>query len=190
MRRSKQMARLPTQDVETATGSNKDVFAAFQKALGMVPNMTRVMANSPAVLKAYAQFSGALAGSKLPEQIREQIAVLTAESNACTYCLSAHSLLGKKAGLSQAQIDGARRRKVDDPKTAGALDFAQAVIDRRGGIGESDIRTVRAAGFSDAEIAEIVAAVALNFFTNFFNRAFDVDVDFPRVEPGAVGAAR
>jgi uncharacterized peroxidase-related enzyme len=176
------MARLPIQNVDSATGANKDTFAAFQKALGMVPNMTRVMANSPAVLQSYAQFSGAMGTAKLSAKIREQIALLTAESNACTYCLSAHSALGKLAGLNQAQIDGARRLESSDPRTFAALKFAQAIIDLRGGIGESHINAVRAAGFTDAEIAEIVASVAINYFTNIFNRAFDVDVDFPRVE--------
>lgn len=184
------MARLPIQVTESATGSNKEIFAALQKGLGMVPNMTRVMANSPAVLQAFAQFNGAMSTAKLSGQIREQIALLTAEANACTYCLSAHSALGKMVGLNQAQIDAARHRESTDPRTFAALKFAQAVIDLRGGIGDSDFKAVRAAGFSDAEIAEIVAAVALNFFTNFFNRAFDVDVDFPRVEAHQFATAR
>jgi uncharacterized peroxidase-related enzyme len=184
------MARLPIQNVESATGSNKDIFATLQKGLGMVPNMTRVMANSPAVLQSYAQFNGAMGTAKLSSKIREQIALLTAESNACTYCLSAHSVLGKMVGLTQAQIDGARKLESSDPRTFAALTFAQAVIDTRGGIVEGDLKAVRAAGFSDAEIAEIVAAVALNFFTNFFNRAFDVDVDFPRVEANSSVTAR
>jgi uncharacterized peroxidase-related enzyme len=176
------MARLPIQNVESATGTTKDIFAALQKGLGMVPNMARVMANSPAVLQSWAQFNATLGAAKLSAQLREQIALLTAEANACTYCLSAHSALGKMVGLNQAQIDHARHLQASDPRTSAALKFARAVIDLRGGVGESDLKAVRAAGFSDAEIAEIVAAVALNFFTNLFNRAFDVDVDFPRVE--------
>lgn len=183
------MARLPIQSIESATGSNRDVFAAFQKALGTVPNMTRVMANSPAVLQSYAQFSGTMGTAKLSAKIREQIALLTAENNECTYCLSAHSVLGKLVGLDQAQIDGARRLESTDPRTLAALMFAQSVIDHRGGVGEADMGAVRAAGFTDAEIAEIVASVALNFFTNFFNRAFDVVVDFPRVEAQRHAAA-
>ncbi len=183
------MARLPIQNVETATGSNKDIFTAFHKALGVVPNLAKVMANSPAVLQAYAQFSGALGKATLSPKIREQIALLTAETNACNYCLSAHTALGKLAGLNQAQIDAARDAGSSDPKTQAALTFAQSVINRRGGVGDRDVTAVRAAGYSDAEIAEIVATVALNVFTNFFNRAFDVDVDFPLVEarsPAAV----
>lgn len=179
------MARLPIQSVESATGTNKEIFAALQKGLGTVPNMTRVMANSPAVLQAWAQFNGALGTAKLSASIREQIALMTAEGNSCTYCLSVHSVLGKKVGLTQQQIDGARRQESADPRSLAALAFAQAVIERRGGIGDEELAAVRAAGFTDGEVAEIVAAVALNFFTNFFNRAFDVDVDFPRVEAHA-----
>jgi len=176
------MARLPIQQVETATGSNKDIFAAFQKALGFVPNMTNVMANSPAVLQAYVGFSSALGHAKLSPQVREQVALLTAESNACTYYLSTHSVLGKLVELNQSQIDSARRSESADPKTGAALTFAQSVLDRRGGVSESDVKKVRDAGFSDGEIAEIVAAVAINVFTNFFNRTADVDVDSPHVE--------
>lgn len=184
------MSRLPVQSVESATGSNKDIFNAFQKALGTVPNLVKVMANSPNVLQGYAQFNGALSGGKLSPKIREQIALLTAESNACSYCLSAHSVLGKMVGLNQAQVDAARSAQSDDPKTAAALNFAQAIIDTRGNVGPSAVTKVRAAGFSDAEIAEILAHVALNYFTNFFNVAFDVEVDFPKVEPRSLVSAR
>jgi len=184
------MARLPIQNPSSATGTNKDNFAALQKALGMVPNMPKVMANSPAVLQAWVQFNTALGGAKLSPQIREQIALLTAEANDCTYCLSVHSALSKMIGLNPTQIEAARNAESADPRTRAALHFARAVLDHRGGIAESDINSTRAAGFSEAEIAEIVAAVALNVFTNYFNRAFDTDVDFPRVEARSHAAAR
>lgn len=176
------MARLPIQDPSTATGSNKDIFNALQKALGMVPNMTRVMANSPAVLQSYAQFNGALSGGKLPAPIRERLALLVAEQNCCTYCLSAHSVLGKLAGLKPDEISAARDAKSNDARAVAALRFASVVLQNHGGISDADVQAVRSAGFSDAEIAEIVAHVAINVFTNYFNRAFAVDVDFPVVE--------
>ncbi|MDX2147922.1 MAG: carboxymuconolactone decarboxylase family protein [Planctomycetota bacterium] len=176
------MTRLLPQDPRNAAGSNKEIFDTLQKHLGMVPNMTRVMGNSPAVLKAYAQFSGAMGGGKLGPKLREQIALLTAENNACTYCLSAHSALGKLAGLTQDQMDGARHGEASDPRTLAALTLAQAVIDTRGGISDADFAAARRAGLTDAELAEVVGEVALNYFTNIFNRAFAVEVDFPRVE--------
>ncbi len=184
------MARLPIQNPQTAAGSNKQVFDSLQKALGMVPNMTRVMGNSPAVLQAWAQFNTALAGAKLSPQIREQIALLTAENNACTYCLSAHTALGRMVGLSQSQIDGGRHGEATDRRTLAALTFARSVLENRGGVSDAEVLAVRSASFSDAEVAEIVGAIALNIFTNYFNRAFAVDIDFPRVEARSQAMAR
>lgn len=176
------MARIAIQNPQTATGSNKEIFDFLQKNLGMVPNMTKVMANSPAVLQAFAQFNGAMGTAKLNAKVRESIALLTAESNACTYCLSAHTALGTMAGLTQDQMNAARHGESSDPRTLAALTFARAVLSARGGVNDRDVQAARHAGLSDAELAEIVGAVALNVFTNYFNRAFAVDVDFPRVE--------
>lgn len=176
------MARLPIQNPQTATGSNKEIFDFLQKNLGTVPNMTKVMGNSPAVLQGFAAFNGALGHAKLSGAIREQIAMLVAEQNHCTYCLSAHTVLGGMAGLKPDQIESARTGESSDPRARAALTFAKAVLTTRGGVSEADFVAVRNADFSDAEIAEIVGFVALNVFTNFFNRAFDVDVDFPRVQ--------
>lgn len=179
------MTRLPIQSVETASGSTKQMLASLQKGLGMVPNMAGVMANSPAVLSSWAQFNAALAGGELTAQIRERIALFAAEANECGYCLSAHSALGRMAGLGADEIDAARDARSSDPKVLAALTFAQRVLESRGGIDAADIERVRGAGYSDGQIAEIVGAVALNMFTNMFNRAFDVEIDFPRVEPRA-----
>jgi uncharacterized peroxidase-related enzyme len=184
------MARLPIQSIETATGSNKNIFAALQKGLGMVPNMARVMANSPAVLGGYAAFSGALASGQLAPAIREQIALVVAQHNACDYCLSAHTLLGQKAGLTAAQTEAARAGEAAEPKARAALALARAVLASSGGLADSDLAAARRAGLSDAELAETVAEVAINVFTNFFNRAFDVDIDFPRVEAGTHAGRR
>lgn len=181
------MARLPTVDPAQATGSTKDIFTALHKGLGMVPNMTRVMANSPAVLAAFAQFNGALAGARLGGKVREMIALLSAEYNGCDYCLSAHTALGKAQGLSQSQLDGARHAEAGEPRSLAILQFALAVLRQRGAVTETHIAEARKAGLSDSELAEIVATVALNLFTNYFNRAFAVDVDFPLVTAHAVG---
>ncbi|MGD9691751.1 MAG: carboxymuconolactone decarboxylase family protein [Phycisphaerales bacterium] len=182
------MSRLPIVSVESATGATKEMFDALQRALGMAPNMARVMANSPAVLRSWMQFNASLGGAGLPARIRERIALLSAEINGCSYCLSAHTALGTMAGLGADEIEGAREGKASDPKTQAALTFARRVIETGGGIDASDVERVREAGFGDGEIAEIVGGVALNSFTNIFNRAFDVDVDFPLVEARACSA--
>lgn len=104
-----------------------------------------------------------------------------AEANACDYCLSAHSALGRGAGLSDDELAASRDAKASDKKTNAALQFALAVLQRRGGITDADFAAVRAAGYSDGEIAEIIAHVALNVLTNYFNRAVETEIDFPKV---------
>lgn len=176
------MARLPIINPENSTGKAHDLLTAVKKKLGLVPNMTRVMANSPAVLEAYLQFSGSLEDGSLDAKSRERIALETAEANKCEYCLSAHSMIGKLVGLSEAEILASRRANSTDSKSAAALQFSRLVIERHGAVSEADIEAARKGGLTDGEITEVVALTALNIFTNYFNIAFQVDVDFPVVK--------
>jgi uncharacterized peroxidase-related enzyme len=171
------MSRIQAVDPSTATGKAKELLDAVKGKLGLVPNMTRVMAASPAVLESYLAFSGALAGGLLDARTREQLALLTAQQNHCDYCLSAHTAIGKMVGLNHDQIAASRAGDGSSPRTTAALTFAKT----KGQVGEAELAAVRNAGFSEGEIAEIIAHVALNVFTNYFNVAADVEIDFPRV---------
>jgi uncharacterized peroxidase-related enzyme len=173
-------------DPATATGKTKQLFDGLQQKLGMVPNLAKVLANSPAALNAYLSFSGALGESKLSAKTREQIAVAVANSNNCDYCLSAHNALGKLAGLGADDLSLAQSAEARDPKTAVALRFAVKVVRERGNLPVSEVESLRAAGYSDREIAEIIAAVALNIFTNYFNHIAGTDIDFPVVHSAAL----
>ncbi|MEV8634232.1 carboxymuconolactone decarboxylase family protein [Streptosporangium sp. NPDC051023] len=176
------MSRLPLIQPESATGAAADLLAGVQKALGVTPNMTKVMANSPAVLKAYLEFSGALAGGELPAATRERIALLVAEENGCDYCLSAHTYIGANiAKLDQTELGRNRHGQSSEPKAAAALALAAALVRTRGGIDDADLKTARAAELTDGEITETIAAVALNVFTNYLNKAADTDIDWPVV---------
>lgn len=175
------MSRLKTIQTAEATGRAKDLLEAVQAKLKITPNMTRVMANSPAVLEGYLSFSGALAGGSLNPKLREQLALEVGEQNQCQYCVSAHAAIGKMMGLSDEEIDSARDAQSSSPKVAAALSFAHQIVEKQGKATEADMNAVRAAGFTDGEIAEIVAHVALNIFTNYFNNTTDVEVDFPKI---------
>lgn len=175
------MSRLQPIQTETANGKARELLDAVQAKLKITPNMTRVMANSPAVLGGYLALSGALAGGALDACLREQIALEVGEQNVCQYCVSAHTAIGKMTGLSDAEIEAARNANSVLPKNRAALIFAQEVVAKMGRVTDADFQTVRAAGFSDGEIAEIIAHVALNIFTNYFNTAAQVEVDFPKV---------
>lgn len=179
------MPRLPALDPSTTTGKAHELLQAVQSKLGITPNMMRTMANSPAVLQGYLSFSSALGEGALPAKLREQLALAVAQANGCDYCMAAHGTLGKLAGLSPQEISASLRSTASDPKAEAALRFAVALVERRGAATNEDFARVRAAGFGDGEIAEIVAHVALNVLTNYFNTAAQVTVDFPPVERAA-----
>ena len=178
------MSRIPPVDRNTTNDGVRRNFDAVQKQLGVVPNMMRTMAQSPSVLEGYLGFGAALRRGRLPVALHEQIALAVAETNSCDYCLSAHTALGLGAGLSNDDLAASREARATDPKVAAALQFARAVVDRRGDVRDQDLARVRTAGYTDGEIAEIIAHVALNVFTNYFNRAAQTDIDFPLVTAG------
>jgi uncharacterized peroxidase-related enzyme len=179
--------RITSIDPATAAGSNKKYFDGFQTGLGLIPNMTRAMAQSPAVLESYVLFNGALSKGSLGRKLSEELALTLAGANHCDYCASAHSVLGKLAGLSPIEISGALKASVGDAKTAAALRFAQILVEKRGQISDADFQAVRTAGFSEGEVGEIVAHVAINVFTNYFNNVARTEIDFPKVNASNPG---
>jgi uncharacterized peroxidase-related enzyme len=178
------MSRIRPVDRNTTDESVRTTFDAIHKQLGVVPNMMRTMAQSPSLLDGYLGLSGALRRGRLPAALQEQIALAVAEVNECDYCLSAHTALGRKAGLSDGQLAASREARDADAKVAAALQFARRVIERRGGVSDQELGQIRAAGFTEGEITEIIGHVALNVFTNYFNRAALTDIDFPKVTAG------
>jgi uncharacterized peroxidase-related enzyme len=183
------MTRLPLVDPATATGPAADLLAQVQKGMGMVPNMTRAMANSPAVLKGYLGLSSALSGGTLNGKTREAIALSMAQNNDCDYCLSAHTATGPMVGLTEAQVLQARNSASDDAKLDAILKFTASLTENLGEVTDAEVAAVRAAGVTDAEIAEIIGHVGLNVLTNYFNKAVNVAIDFPLVSGSDLAAA-
>ena len=175
------MPRLKAIETTEADPKTKTLLEGVQKKLGMTPNLMRTMANSPAVLEAYLAFGNALGKGSLTAKLREQIALIVGELNGCQYCLSAHSALGKMVGLSDEEIADSRRGVSPDRKTEAVLRFARKVVTERGRVSDDDVAALRTVGVGDAEVAEIVATVAANIFSNYFNHVADTEVDFPEV---------
>ena len=150
------MSRIPTINPEQATGKTQQLLNGVQTKLGMTPNLIAAMANSPAVLEAYLQFSGSLGRGELPAQTREQIALTVGQTNSCDYCLSAHTAIGKTVGLTPAQIRDARYGTAIDSKSDAILKFVSQLLQKRGSVSDSDLAAARGAGVNDAEITEIV----------------------------------
>ena len=175
------MSRIPLVNPADTTAERQAILSEIHAAFGATPNMFRAVANSPAALKSMWGAFGALGGGALPARLGEQVAVAIANRNACEYCLAAHTVLGRKAGASAEEMSEAQAGRSDDPKTAAALRFALAVVERRGQVDAEEVEALRAAGFDDGEIVELLAHVALNLFTNYVNVALAVPVDFPGV---------
>lgn len=176
------MSRIHLVSDDSAQGDSKALLVQVHGAFGATPNMFRAVANSSAALKSMWGSFGALGGGVIPAKLGEQIAVAVADRNACNYCLAAHTALGRKAGASVEEMTAAQAGESSDPQTAAALRFALKLVDARGQVEAADIAALRAAGFNDEHIVEMLAHVALNLFTNYVNVAFDVPVDFPAVK--------
>ncbi len=177
------MSRLSLVDPSESQGKVHDLFGAIKSKVGRVPNMMKAMGNSPAVLEGYLGLSGALDGGSLDPKLKQRIAIEVAQANGCHYCLAAHNLMGKLAGLDDEERRANRLGRSSDPKADAGLKFARAVLDGRGGVTDEDFRRVKEAGFDESEVAEIIAHVALSVLTNYFNVAVDTPVDFPAVAP-------
>lgn len=174
------MPRILAPAIEAAPAASQPQLAAVKKQLGVVPNLFRTIAHSPAALEGYLGLNGALAKGSLDAATRERIALAVAEFNGCNYCLAAHTYIGKNlAKLSDSEIEANRRGRSSDAKADAAVIFAVKAVSTRGHISEADLSAVRAAGLLEADIIEIIAHVALNTLTNFVNEVAGTDVDFP-----------
>jgi uncharacterized peroxidase-related enzyme len=178
------MSRIPTpSSIADAPAKSQPLLEAVNKQLGTVPNLFRLVATSPQALEGYLGLSAALGKGALSAPTRERIALAVAEVNGCDYCLSAHTYLGRTiAKLDDAEITANRSGASNDPKADAAVRFAAKVVRTRGHVEEADVSAVRQAGYSDAEIIEIVQHVALNTWTNYVNEVFKTDIDFPLIE--------
>ncbi|MBI1393378.1 MAG: carboxymuconolactone decarboxylase family protein [Alphaproteobacteria bacterium] len=178
------MSRINTPaTIDAAPAASRPLLENVKKSLGSAPNLFRIVSNSPAALEGYLGLSGALSKGALDAATRERIALAVAQINGCDYCLAAHTYLGKNvAKLTGAEILQNRRGGSSDARADAAVRFAVDVVNARGAVPAASVEAVKAAGYSDAEIVEIVAHVALNTLTNYVNEALGTEVDFPAAD--------
>jgi uncharacterized peroxidase-related enzyme len=176
--------RIVQLDPKQATRNTKQLFDQVRTRLGVVPNLFRVLGNSPAALEGYLNFSDALAAGDFDVKVREQIALTVAESNLCCYCLSAHAFASDNVGLTQKDIADAIHASATIAKTDATLKLARSIVVQRGEVRDSDLERARIFGLTDGEIVETVANVVLNILTNYVNHVAGTLVDFPEVRPG------
>lgn len=173
--------RIPVIDPAGAHGHTKDLLDSVRKKYGTVPNELKTMVHSPEVLDGYLSLSNALSHGALNAKQREQIALAVSQTNGCSYGLSAHSLMGKLAGLEPGQILEARRGHAQDAKSQALLSLTVNLLERHGSVSSEQFEDARKAGLSNAEIVEVVGNVALMTLSNYLNELVHTDVDFPEV---------
>ncbi|MEI9983460.1 MAG: carboxymuconolactone decarboxylase family protein [Aliidongia sp.] len=177
------MSRILTPALETATGATAELYAQIKKAAGSVPNtFAAIGAHGPAALKAVLQADGVLAAGSLSKQDQETVKLVVSEIAGCDYCVAAHSLLGKFAGLKPDTLRQIRSgQPTGDAKRDALVCFVRRLAQTSGTISEAEVQAIRAAGYTDAQLVDISLAIALTVFTNVFNRINDTEIDFPAV---------
>jgi alkylhydroperoxidase AhpD family core domain len=173
------MTRVQPATQDKAQPAVQEIYKALEKKMGKVPNIFQNMGNSPAVLKGFLAFSGAAEQTSLSPKVREEIALIVAQSNNCNYCLSAHTAMSKGAGITDQEILQARKGMSQDPKTQAILAFAKLVVEKRGNVTDQDVAALKSKGVTDTEIVEIIMVISVNMFTNYFNHITDPKIDFP-----------
>ena len=175
------MSRIQLVTAVTANAEQQALFDAIQASLGMVPNFLRVFANSPAALRAFLGLHGVASEGSLDAMTRERIALALAQQNSCEYCVSAHTAIGRGAGLDHAEMQSNRAGTSADAKAAVAVKLARALVEHTGDVTTADLNEARQAGYTDADIVEIITHVGMNLLTNILGKASQLDIDFPKV---------
>ncbi len=174
------MNRIAIPSNEQSPVASAAMLDAVHKQLGVIPNLMKLLATSPAALEGYLSLNGALAKGVLSGPLRERIALTVAQYNDCDYCLAAHTYLGKNlAKLSDDEIGAARDARSSDAEADAVLKFAHRVAAERGRVSDADLAALRSAGLGDAAALEIVLNVAVNVLTNYVNNVAQTEVDFP-----------
>ncbi len=177
------MSRITIPAADQTPAASRPLLDAVNKQLGVVPNLMKILGHSPAALGGYLSLNGALAKGTIGAKTGERIALAIAEFNRCGYCLAAHTYLGRNvAKLDDAEIAANRNGASSDPKADAAVRFAVSVAQERGHVSDIAVQAVKSAGYSEAEVMEIVLHVALNTLTNYVNTVAQTEIDFPVVE--------
>jgi uncharacterized peroxidase-related enzyme len=177
------MPRLPVPDLNSATGATAEVYAQLKKAIGGVPNtFAAIGAYRPDALKSILLADSVLAAGSLTKRDQETIKLVLSGVAGCDYCVAAHSLLGKLAGLKPEELKNIRDGKPSgDVKRDALIRFVRTLAETSGTVSDDDYAAIKAAGYSDAQLVDISLAFATNAFTNVFNRINDTAIDFPAV---------
>jgi uncharacterized peroxidase-related enzyme len=177
------MSRLTTINPADATGAAAELFANIKKAAGKVPNAyATIGTHSPDTLGAVLALDAVLAKSTLSKSDVETVKLAVSEVAGCDYCVAAHTLVGKFAGLSQDTMKQVRAgAPTGDAQRDALVHFVRTLVGTSGTLPAAELDAVRAAGYTERQVIEISLAIAAITLTNLVNRVNDTTLDFPAV---------
>ena len=175
------MSRLSAIKPEAATGDAAEIFAKIRKAVGKVPNAyATIGTHSPEALGALLNMEAVISAGTLSKPDIEAIKLAVSEVAGCDYCLAAHTLAGKFAGLAPETMKAVRAGEATgDAKRDALVHFVRLLVKTHGTVPEAEVSAIREAGYSERQIVEIALAVTSITFTNLVNRINDTTLDFP-----------
>lgn len=175
--------RLNSIEPDAATGKVAAMYGQVKSNMGMIPNLFKGLANSPQALEAYLTLDKLIGEGSLSPAEQQLVRMVTSVRNECTYCVAAHTMGLKGAGLSDSQILEVRRGRSDDAKLQALIDFTLKVMDTKGFVSDEDLAAVRAAGYTDANIADVMVVITQKTLSNYFNHVHDTVLDLPPAPP-------
>ena len=171
--------RLSSIEPEAATGKTAAIYGQLKSKMGMVPNLFRGLANSPQALEAYLALDQFIGDGSLSPAEQHVVRMVVSVHNECSYCAAAHTLGLKSVGLSDAEILDVRRGKSADAKLQALIVFTQEILSTKGFVSDDDLAAVRAAGYTDANIADITVVITQKTLSNYFNHVHATVLDLP-----------
>ncbi len=164
--------------IDSAPEASREVLRAIKKKFGFVPNLIGELAAAPAALKAYATLSGLLEKTSLSPVEQQLVLVATSIANGCHYCVAAHSMGLKMAGLAQDQIEAIREnRELADGKLEELRKFTSAVVEKRGRLDSADVGAFLKAGYREEQILDVLVGVAAKTISNYTNHLAGTPLD-------------
>ena len=169
--------RLTLHTPATAEGKAQEALSDIYERQGEAGPMVRAMANSPALLRGYLDLSRAVKRVKLPRDVTERLSLALQGEIGCGYCLVAHTRAARHFGVDDDEIARARAGTSSDAGVAALIELALTILRRAGSVDDALLSRIRGHGYSDRQIADVVALVALQQMTGSFNQLVGLEPD-------------
>jgi uncharacterized peroxidase-related enzyme len=165
-------------DIDTAPARSADILNGVQKAWGFIPNLHRVLAESPAALEAYATLWGIAEKTSFTPAERNIVYLSIIYENECVYCMAGHSNLSRMAKVSDEAIAAVREgRPIADPKLEALRRFAALITRNRGVVSQADVEAFKAAGYGNQAILDVLVLAATKLISNYTNHLAQTPLD-------------